>query len=75
MNGPKKYGYSQLVHLQIDKPLAVGPVSASEVDTNAGAKRKGHLVKNKDALQGLPGLAVTILGVAVGIAVDTRKYS
>lgn len=60
--------------MQIDKPLAVCPVSASEVGTDAGAKRKGQLVKNKDALQGLPGLAVTIMGVVVGIAVDTRQY-
>lgn len=28
LNSPKKSGWSQLAHLQIDEPLAVGPVSA-----------------------------------------------
>ena len=62
--------------MQVDEPLAVGPTSAYEAatdaDINTATQRQGQWVCV--CVPWLPGLAVTILGVAVGIAVDTRRH-
>lgn len=56
--------------LQVNEPLAVGPASAHEARTDTGTNAGSGMT----ASRGLPGLAVTIWGVAVGIAVDTRRH-